>query len=228
MLGWSRATWCSVKDAPDAPVRVDRVLRSDHSEDWARVVLPRLRAVARPSFPARGRGSRRAWLAASAYERKTTAAALCVFLPLPPEPVDDDAEFWASAEAATQQAEEDALGAGRRTRRTRRRRPSGGARRAECPGGGLGRGARLLKEAPAPGGCGGLRAAAPGSAAARRCVAESVIYRTAVPSASGSDAAPGPGSPGRIRAGSARSRVDERHGRRAPAPAAGRRGTGRW
>ena len=111
MLGWSRGDLVQrVKDAPDAPVRVDRILRSDHSEDWARVVLPRLRAVAEAVLSLRAdEGRRRAWLAASAYERKTTAAALCVFLPLPPEPVDDDADFWASAEAATQQAEEDAF-----------------------------------------------------------------------------------------------------------------------
>jgi hypothetical protein len=112
MLGWSRGDLVQrVKDAPDAPVRVDRILRSDHSEDWARVVLPRLRAVAEAVLSLRAdEGRRRAWLAASAYERKTTAAALCDFLPLPPEPVDDDdAEFWASAEAATQQAEEDAF-----------------------------------------------------------------------------------------------------------------------
>ena len=110
MLGWSRGDLVQrVKDAPDAPVRVDRILRSDHSEDWARVVLPRLRAVAEAILSLRAdEGRRRAWLAASSYERKTTAAALCDFLPLPPEPVDDDADFWASAEAATQQAEEEA------------------------------------------------------------------------------------------------------------------------
>ena len=111
MLGWSRGDLVQrVKDALDAPVRVDRILRSDHSEDWARVVLPRLRAVAEAVLSLRADDSRRrAWLAASSYERKTTAAALCEFLPLPPEPVDDDADFWASAEAATQQAEEDAF-----------------------------------------------------------------------------------------------------------------------
>jgi len=111
MLGWSRGDLVQrIKDSPDAPVRVDRILRSDHSEDWARVVLPRLRAVAEAVLALRAdEGRRRAWLGASAYERKTTAAALCEFLPLPPEPVDDDADFWASAEAATQQAEEDAF-----------------------------------------------------------------------------------------------------------------------
>ena len=111
MLGWSRGDLVQrVKDALDAPVRVDRILRSEHENDWARVVLPRLRAVAEAVLSLRADDSRRrAWLAASSYERKTTAAALCEFLPLPPEPVDDDADFWASAEAATQQAEEDAF-----------------------------------------------------------------------------------------------------------------------
>ena len=74
------------------------------------MVLPRLRAVAEAVLSLRADDSRRrAWLAASSYERKTTAAGLCEFLPLPPEPVDDDADFWASAEAATQQAEEEAF-----------------------------------------------------------------------------------------------------------------------
>ena len=111
MLGWSRGDLVQrIKDAPDAPVRVDRILHSDHSEDWARVVLPRLRAVAEAILSLRAdEGRRRAWLAASSYERKTTTAALCGFLPVPPEPVGDDADFWASAEAATQQAEEDAF-----------------------------------------------------------------------------------------------------------------------
>ncbi len=109
MLGWSRGDLVQrVKDSLDAPVRVDRILRSEHENDWARVVLPRLRAVAEAVLSLRADDSRRrAWLAASSYERKTTAAALCEFLPLPPEPVDDDADFWASAEAATQQAEEE-------------------------------------------------------------------------------------------------------------------------
>ena len=90
MLGWSRGDLVQrVKDAPDAPVRVDRILRSEHENDWARVVLPRLRAVAEAVLSLRAdEGRRRAWLGASAYERKTTAAALCEFLPLPPEPVD--------------------------------------------------------------------------------------------------------------------------------------------
>ena len=60
MLGWSRGDLVQrVKDAPDAPVRVDRILRSDHSEDWARVVLPRLRAVAEAVLSLRADDSRR-------------------------------------------------------------------------------------------------------------------------------------------------------------------------
>ena len=111
MLGWSRGDLVQrIKSDENAPVRVDRILRSEHENDWARVVLPRLRAVAEAVLSLRADDSRRrAWLAASTYERKTTAAALCEFLPVPPEPVDDDADFWASAEAATQQAEEDAF-----------------------------------------------------------------------------------------------------------------------
>mgnify|MGYP001449803589 CR=1 FL=1 len=67
MLGWSRGDLVQrVKDAPDAPVRVDRILRSDHSEDWARVVLPRLRVVAEAVLALRAdEVRRRAWLAAS-------------------------------------------------------------------------------------------------------------------------------------------------------------------
>jgi len=169
MLGWSRGDLVQrIKESPDAPVRVDRILLADHAQDWACVVVPRVTAVAEAVLALRADGARRKeWLAASAYERKATAAALCEFLPQPPAPVDADADFWARPEAATQQAEEDAFwsqaadaadAAADADRRSRRRSVP-----AERPGG-LGRVAPAAAAAAA-GGRGGLGGDAGGAEA---------------------------------------------------------------